>query len=460
MTMSLKQFDLYRFERLMSKLMRSSAVAPMVHFIPNGGSIKLLASTDNAMLTMHAPRDGFLDPFSMQWSDFKTIAVKKNNDVDFDLEKNAIVVCCEGISQRFLTGKNENKTSLGQPAQTSTFPKDRLLDALTNAGRCVDKDSIKNAITGICLRGSTSQIISTTGCQLLVQDGYDFCESNDMVIPVSKIFTSKELKAIDDDEVSVGLTNGYVYFGIGSAEIYLKALDGVYPKVSQLLEPADGTTYLNLHPTDVQFILDRIEKLPGAKDSESPLYFHINKTIQARAYDVAHKTGIALELSHSRFTGEPVDVAVNRHFLKNALQFGCWNMGIDPTGNKALIFKGDDKTFVCMPLTGTEPEAEKMDVITTSAQSVASAVPKTTATTPVPAPVKRRRRTVKRDAARNTSAQPTGKMALLVTAEQIRCDLRNSLIQVNSLIREVKSQKQKDKLLHSTMESLRKLSLA
>ena len=64
MTMSLKQSDLYRFERLMSKLMRSSAVAPMVHFIPNGGSIKLLASTDNAMLTMHAPRDGFLDPFA------------------------------------------------------------------------------------------------------------------------------------------------------------------------------------------------------------------------------------------------------------------------------------------------------------------------------------------------------------------------------------------------------------
>jgi len=117
------------------------------------------------------------------------------------------------------------------------------------------------------------------------------------------------------------LINGYVYFGIGAAEIFLKTLDGVFPKVSQLLEPADGTTYLNLHPTDVQFILDRMEKLPGMKDSESPLYFHINKAIRARAHDIAHKTGIALELSHSRFTGEPVDVAINRHFLKNT--FGC-----------------------------------------------------------------------------------------------------------------------------------------
>jgi len=458
MTMTIKQSDLYRFERLMSKLMRSPAVAPMVHFIPNGGSIKLLASTDSAMLTMHAPRDGFLDPFSMQWSDFKTIAVKKNNDVEFDLEKNAVVIRCEGISQRFLTGKNVKDLPY-QPSQTSTFPKERLLDALTNAGRCVNKDSIKSAHSGICLRGSTSQIVSTTGCQLLVQDGYDFDAwgKSDVVCPTSKIFSSKELKAIDDDEVSVGLTNGYVYFGIGTAEIYLKTLDGVFPKVSQLLEPADGTTYLNLHPTDVQFILDRIEKLPGVKDSESPLYFHINKAIRVRAHDIAHKTGIALELSHSRFTGEPVDVAVNRHFLKNALQFGCWSMGIDPTGNKAIIFKGDDKTFVCMPLTGTEPEAEHIDVVTVPAQAVASTVPKTTAVTPAPVhtPVKRRRRTIKRD----VSVKPTGKMALLVTAEQIRNDLRNSLIQVNSLIREVKSQKQKDKLLHSTMESLRKLSL-
>ena len=455
--MSLKQSDLYRFERLMSKLMKSSAIAPMVHFIPNGGSIKLLASTDNAILTMSTPRDGFLDLFSMQWRDFKTFAVKKDKDVEFALEKNAVVVRCEGISQRFLMGKNANKTPLGQPTQTSTFPKDRLLDALTNAGRCVDKDSIKSALAGICLRGTTSQIVSTTGAQLLAQDGFKFdvWGKSDVICPISKIFGSKELKEIDTDEIELGLICDHVYFGLGSVEFWLHTIDGTFPKVEQLLTPADGTTYLNFHPTDVQFVLDRIEKMPGAKDSESPLYLHINKAIQARAHDVAHKTGIALELSHSRFTGEPVDVAMNRHFLKNALQFGCWSMGIDPTGDKAVIFKGDDKTFVCMPLTGMEPVAEHMDIVTSSSQPTAAA-PKGTATTPVPvAPAKRRRRTAKRA----TAAQPTGKAELLHTAEQIRSDLRNSLIQVNCLIREVKSQKQKDKLLHSTMESLRKLNL-
>ncbi|MCL1898041.1 MAG: hypothetical protein FWG16_04395 [Micrococcales bacterium] len=170
-----------------------------------------------------------------------------------------------------------------------------------------------------------------------------------------------DLAVLDADEIKLGLEADHVYFGLGNVEFWLHIVDGNFPKVEQLLVPADGTTYLNFHPTDVQFVLDRIEKLPGAKDSESPLYFHINKAVQARAHDIAHKTGIALELSHSKFTGEPVDVAMNRHFLKNALQFGCWTMGIDPTGDKAVIFKGDDKTFVCMPLSGTEPEATHMD---------------------------------------------------------------------------------------------------
>jgi len=55
---------------------------------------------------------------------------------------------------------------------------------------------------------------------------------------------------------------------------------------------------------------------------------------------------------------------------------------------------------------------------------------------------------------------PTGNTALLQSAEQIRDDLRNSLVQVNSLIREVKAQRRQDRLLQSTMDSLRKLSLA
>jgi len=54
----------------------------------------------------------------------------------------------------------------------------------------------------------------------------------------------------------------------------------------------------------------------------------------------------------------------------------------------------------------------------------------------------------------------TEKVSLLESAEEIRQTLRNSLVQVNDLIHEIKAQRQQDRLLRNTMDSLRKLSLA
>ena len=108
-----------------------------------------------------------------------------------------------------------------------------------------------------------------------------------------------------------------------------------------------------------------------------------------------------------------------------------------------------------MPLESKEPEAARMEVITAPVQStVATVTPKATPTTP--APVKRRKR---RTASVKEVAKPIGKVALLETAEQIRQDLRNSLVQVNALVKEIKVQRQQDRLLRNTMDNLRKLSL-
>ena len=78
--------------------------------------------------------------------------------------------------------------------------------------------------------------------------------------------------------------------------------------------------------------------------------------------------------------------------------------------------------------------------------------PSATKETTVPA--KRRRRTA------NKIIAPTSQAALLQSAMEVRQTLRDSLVQVNTLIREVKAQRRQDRLLQTTMDSLRKLSLA
>jgi len=69
-------------------------------------------------------------------------------------------------------------------------------------------------------------------------------------------------------------------------------------------------------------------------------------------------------------------------------------------------------------------------------------------------PAKRRRRVTA------NALPPTSNTALLQSAMEVRQNLRDSLVQVNTLIREVKAQRRQDRLLQTTMDSLRKLSLA
>ena len=354
MTMSLKSSDLFTFVKLVAKLFRSSDV-PTICFHPNGGSIKLCAFGKNAMLTMLAPRDGFLDAFAMRLDDLKSVVPKKTGEITFDLQgKNAVQVQSEGVLHRFLTGKNVNDIPY-QPSQTSTHSAVRLFKALNDAACCIDRESTA-ALMGICFRGATSQIVSTTGCQLLVQDGYEFegWGTSDVVCPASKIFSAKELKEIMTDNVEIGLTNGFLYFGLGSVEIYLKAIDGVFPKVAKIMETAPETTYLTVDPGDADFVLNKLPALPGGKNIDSPVYISLDVAAWLRAYNCEQKTGVALELSRSTFTGKSTSVSINRLFLKNALQFGCNIIGIDPTGDKPVICTGENRTFICVPLAGKE----------------------------------------------------------------------------------------------------------
>jgi hypothetical protein len=186
MSITITGTDLCRFKRMVSKLAKSSD-DPMVCFMPQDGNTKLCAFANDAVLTMLVNTEGFDDPVTMRWRDFKSITAKKDQSVSFNLTKDTIHVRCGEEQHWFLTSRNDNEIP-EQPSETSTHQKTRLLTALTDAACCVDTDSIRIAVTGICLRGSTSQIISTTGIQLLVQDGFNFTWGDSDVIIGTKIF--------------------------------------------------------------------------------------------------------------------------------------------------------------------------------------------------------------------------------------------------------------------------------
>jgi len=262
--MTLKSSDLFTFVKLVAKLFKSSE-PPTICFYPNSSTLKLCAFGKDAMLTIEVDKDGYCDPFSVRLDDLKSVACKKIGELAFDLQKNAVQVRSGEVLHRFLTGKNVPALP-SRPSQTSNHSASRVFEALADAVRCVDPSNTERALQGICLRGSTSQMISTTGAQLLIQEGFDLIEEGDVICPASKIFASKELLAIDGEVVAVGLVNEHLYFAFGEVEFWLRTIstiNGNYPNVERFLVPADGATTLNVDPGDRDFALSKLNTLSG-----------------------------------------------------------------------------------------------------------------------------------------------------------------------------------------------------
>jgi DNA polymerase III sliding clamp (beta) subunit (PCNA family) len=393
---------------------------------------------------------GFVDPISLSWATVKTLSAKKNIDMSFTLQEDSERVQI-GEEQRWVPCEKQIDTLPSNPSTTVMHSK-QLLEAIQVASKCVDPSNVRLALGGVCLRGEKSQVLATTGTQLLVQEGFEFSWDNDVICPTAKIFGSKELKDINTDEVLVGyVDSGWIYFSVGEVSLWFRAIDGKFPKVDTLLNPTENMAYLDIHSTDATFLLDKFETLPGKKEHDSPIHMVLNDKVQIRAFDTQQKSGVTLELTHSTFTGKHVSFAMNRQFLKNALQFGCLKIGIDPNDKAPALCTSEGKAFVFMSLDRKEPEVDagRMSTIVSPTQSTVVAKVDTV-------PMKRRRRITTKD---NTATKPIGKTALLQTAEQIRQDLRHSLVQVNALIKEVKVQHHQNRLLRNTMDSLRKLSI-
>jgi len=209
MPLTVKQSDINRFERLVAKLTKSSE-NPTICFIPsNTGTLKLCAFAKDAILTMTVSKQGFVDTFALSAVSLKTFAAKKGSDVILTPQKDAVHVQ-QGEEQRWLPREKQVNTLPNCPKQTATNDK-RLLDVLHQSARCADPANVKTALNGLCLRGATSQILGTSGVQLVVHEHFAFPWKEDVITPASKLFGTKELKEIDTDEVLLGQINDWVY---------------------------------------------------------------------------------------------------------------------------------------------------------------------------------------------------------------------------------------------------------
>lgn len=247
--------------------------------------------------------------------------------------------------------------------------------------------------------------------------------------------------------MNIGFDNEQIYFELGNVAFWLNPIAGNFPHLDKLVKSYERFSWLNVHADDASFVTQRLDNLPGKEDHDTPIYVELNSYVSVRGCDAAQSNATELRLSRSHFEGKSVVMSMNRRFLKNALNFGIHRIGFDPDEQQPEIGFGERKTCIVMPLEGTPPNLDTAHITVLSSSDTPA--PRQTMSKP------------KQEVPTSTQSEPVQKQKskgqLLEEAEKLREALRESLVGVNGLIKEIKSQKRHDKLLRDTVASLRKL---
>ena len=368
MSIIFNRSELFRFERLVTKAgLTKNNPNQNVQFLSGPQGLTLLFMNGDFSMSFDIASTPLDAPFSLKWDDVKELAAKPEGEVRFDLipDKAVAAWTIKGVPQQKPLDRYEiNAVEPNLPTECQDIHHG-YFDALANAARCADCDNHKYALGGAALAGDAAQIVATNGRIMLVQDGFKFPWEDLIICPIPKLFGSKELRELGK-EPKIGSIPDHVYIESGPMKLWLKQIDGRFPNYRNIIPETETFTEITIDPKDAKFVIDRIENLPGS-DKKPGVFFGVElcsdakRGIFVRSYDETNATATELRLGRSTFLGYDVECAMDRHFLKAALQFGCLEIFLKE--DEPLVGRRDGATFVWMPLSGEEPEFDRSNVL-------------------------------------------------------------------------------------------------
>jgi hypothetical protein len=224
-----------------------------------------------------------------------------------------------------------------------------LLQGLDDAFRSAAPQASHYAVDQIQLPGRAGQIIATDGRQLLVQSGFTFPFSEDVLVPALPVFGCQEWSAGGEGTIGKSATHICVRVGLWTFHLPVDQ-EGRFPKVEQVIPPWSGiATRCRFDPADAAFATTALPQLLGGRDANSPITVDLNGQAVLRARTAGQSRATELVLTRSKVAGPPRRVALSRRFLSRALNLGFAEMGI-PQGEAPLMFRDERRQFVVMPL--------------------------------------------------------------------------------------------------------------
>ena len=166
-----------------------------------------------------------------QWP-IETLAIPLQALADFEGRSDAIVTLEQQGSSILARWDDsgvprEMEYDAQRPADLPTFPdvpqstisnEPGFLKALADATQSAAQAAIRYAVNNLQLRGKSGEIVATDGLQLLVQSGFQFPWTEDVLIPASPVFGCREIP--QDVSVAIGKTDTHVLLRAGPWSLF------------------------------------------------------------------------------------------------------------------------------------------------------------------------------------------------------------------------------------------------
>jgi len=336
-----------------------------------------------------------------------------------------------------------------------------LWAALREAAATTDQQPHRFALSCVQLGGTSGKIVATDGQQALVQSGFTFPWTEDLLVPASDVFGCRDLAT--DQPIQVGQTEDWVTFQIGPWTISLKPeKDARFPDVSRHIgDPAAATSHLRIADGDDDFLNDALPRLPCDDNVNSPVTLDLNGQVLIRGKAADQSRATELALSNSRLDGDAIIVNSNREYLLRALRLGFRDVHLYGREQPVLCDDGHRK-FVWALLSPESPIPSSPDLIRiASVQRQADDAGgnpqpprrRTTVSEPIPQSTPIGEKTVAKPKRSSASKRPSP----IEQAIAFRDALRTAVVQANELIRSLKQQKREARLVQTTLASLKQL---
>jgi hypothetical protein len=243
-----------------------------------------------------------------------------------------------------------------------------FLTALAEAHRSTAKEHGRLPLRNVLLSGRTGQIVATDGKQLLVQSGFSFPWSDDVLIEHLDVWGSRELRGTGP--VAVGRQESHVFVTLGPWTFALKSEpSGRFPKWPEIIPKAkEVLTRVRFSPDDVRTLIAKLPDLPGRESEYQPIRLRLGKTAVVVAQGSHAEDITELVLTASQVEGFELTVATDRRYLLRALKLGLTELEV-VRPDRPLCCRDAGRTYLWMPLSAEDAVPNHCPSVTPSKES-------------------------------------------------------------------------------------------